>query len=101
PCSHVAGNHEVTDVGLQPDCALLRRARPEIPMAILAVAVRAERVAKEVEGLAAGIPNRGLRLVESEPQLGHRLPRPRQSFSRRAAAEANEVIGIRDDPGLV
>jgi len=38
-------------------------------MSILAIAVRAERVAREVEGLAEGIPNRGLRLVESEPQL--------------------------------
>jgi hypothetical protein len=53
-------------------------------MAILAIAVRAERVAKEVEGLAAGIPNRGLRFVESEPQFGHQLLRPRQSLSRRA-----------------
>ena len=53
-------------------------------MAILAIAVRAERVAKEVEGLAAGILNRGLCLVESEPQLGHHLLRPRQSLSRRA-----------------
>ncbi len=44
----------------------------------------AERVAKEVEGLAEGIPNRGLRLVESEPQLGHHLLRLRQSHSRRA-----------------
>ena len=53
-------------------------------MSILAIAVRAERVAREVEGLAEGIPNRGLRLVESEPQLGHHLLRPRQSLSRRA-----------------
>jgi len=53
-------------------------------MSILAIAVRAERVAKEVEGLAEGIPNRGLRLVESEPQLGHHLLRLRQSLSRRA-----------------
>ena len=53
-------------------------------MAILALAVRAERVATVVERLAAGILNRGLCLVESEPQLGHQLLRPRQSLSRRA-----------------
>src|SRR5216683_3232607 len=101
PCSHVSGNQEVTDLGLEPEYALLRRARPEIPMAILAIAVRAERVAKEVERLAAGIPNRGLRLVEREPQFGHHLPRPRQRLFRRPAAEDDEVIGIGDDPGLV
>ena len=35
-------------------------------MAILVIAVRAERVAKELEGLAAGILNRGLFLAEGE-----------------------------------
>jgi hypothetical protein len=49
-------------------------------LAILAIVVRAERIAKEAGGLAAGIANRGLRLVESEPQLGHHLPRPRPSL---------------------
>src|SRR5258707_14725819 len=70
-------------------------------MAILAIAVWAERIAKEVEGLAAGIPNRGLRLVEGEPKLGHPVTRPRQRLFRRTAAEDNEVVGIGDDPGLV
>jgi hypothetical protein len=54
-------------------------------MAIPARAVRAERGAKEVEGLAAGILNRGPCLVESEPQLGHHLLRPRQSLSPEPA----------------
>ena len=49
-------------------------------MAILAIAVRAERIAKEVEALAPSIANRGLRLVEGEPEPGHHLPRPRQSL---------------------
>src|SRR5947209_18607229 len=70
-------------------------------MAILAVAVWAERIAKKVEEFAAGIPNRGLRLVEGEPKLGHHLPRPRQRLCRRSAAEDDEVVGIGDDPGLV
>ena len=60
-------------------------------MAILAIAVRAERVAKEVERLAPGIPNRGLPLVEGESKLGHHLPRPRQRLPRGLAAEDDEV----------
>ena len=85
----------------EPQHALLRRARPEIPVAILAIAVRAERVAKEVEALAPSIPNRGLRLVEGEPEPGHHLPRPRQSLGRVTAAEDDEVVGIGDDVGPI
>ena len=62
PCSYVARHQQIADLGLEPENALLRRARPEIPMAVLAIAVRAERIAKKVEGFAPGIPNRGLRL---------------------------------------
>ena len=81
--------------------ALLRRARPEIPVAILAIAVRAERVAKEVEALAPSVANRGLRLVEGEPEPGHHLPRPRQGLGRVTAAEDDEVVGIGDDVGPI
>ena len=66
-------------------------------MAVLAIAVRAKRVAKKFEGFAPGIPNRGLRLVEGEPKLDHHLPRPRQRLCRRLAAEDDEVVGIGDD----
>src|SRR5688572_22346800 len=50
-----------------------------------------------VEALAPSIANRGLRLVEGEPEPGHHLPRPRQSLGRVTAAKDNEVVGIDDD----
>src|SRR5205823_9225972 len=80
PRSHVAGNQEVADLAPEPEHALLRRARPEIPVAILAIAVRTERIAEEIEALAPSIANRGLRLVEGEPEPGHRPPRPCQGL---------------------
>jgi hypothetical protein len=46
-------------------------------MAVLPVIVQAERIAKEVEPLLPGVPNRGLRLVEEEPELGHHRLYPR------------------------
>ena len=52
PRSHVARNQEVADLGREPEHALLRRARPELPVAVLAIAVRTERIAKEVEANA-------------------------------------------------
>src|SRR3954465_15872022 len=55
PRSRVAGNQEVADLAREPEHALLRRARPEVPGAILAIAVRAERVAEEVEALASSV----------------------------------------------
>lgn len=61
---------------------------------IVAEQVRAERVAEEVEALAPGVPNRGLGLVEGEPEPGHHLPRPRQSLSGVAAAE-DDMVGLR------
>ena len=70
-------------------------------MAVLAVMVRAEAIAKEVEALAPGIPDRGLRFVEGEPELGHRPPRPRQRLGRMSAAENDEIVGVRDDLGLI
>jgi hypothetical protein len=59
--------------------------------------VRSERVAKEVEALLAGVFQRGLRLVDGQPELGHHRLRPRQRLRRATAAEDDEVIGIRDD----
>ena len=58
------------------------------------IAVRAERVAKEVEALLASVPHRGFRLVERQPELRHHRLRPRQSLRRAAAAEDDEVVGI-------
>src|SRR5262245_61938157 len=76
PGAHVAGDQDVADLGLEPQHALRGGARSQVPMAILPVVMRAEAVAKEVETFAPGIPDRGLRLVESEPEPGHHRARP-------------------------
>src|SRR5260370_17553598 len=49
PCSHVAGHHKAADFGLQPENALLRRARPEIPVALLSIPVPAPRVTTKLK----------------------------------------------------
>jgi hypothetical protein len=54
----------------------------------------AERVAKEVEALIAGILQRGLFLIDAEPELCHHRLRPRQRLRRMTAAEDDEVVGI-------
>src|SRR5712672_4571078 len=61
--------------------------------------MRTERVAKEREALLTGVPQRGLGLVERQPELGHHRLRPRQGLRRTTAAEDDEVVGIGDDMG--
>src|SRR5208282_6488376 len=56
----------------------------------------AERVAKEVEALLAGVFQRGFRLVDGEPELGHHRLRPRQRPGRMTAAEDDEVSRPRE-----
>src|SRR6185369_8144444 len=92
---------QTADLRLEPQHAPLRRARAQIPVAILAVVMRAERVAKEVEALVSAVPEHGLRLIEREPQPGQHLPRPCQSLGGSAAAQDDEVVGIGDDVGTV
>src|SRR3954471_8857524 len=93
----VAGHQEITYLRLDPLYARLGRACAQVPMAVLPVAMRAERVAKEVEALPAGVLHRGLGLVEHQPKLRHHRPRPRQGLGRPTAAEDDEVIGIGGD----
>src|SRR5271165_7213553 len=54
-------------------------------------------VAEEIEALIPSVPHRGFRLVERQPELRHHRFRPRQSLLRAAAAEDDEVVGVRDD----
>ena len=61
--------------------------------------MRSERVAEEVEALLAGVFQRSLGLVESEPELRHRIAHPRQRLGGTAATEDDEIIGIGDDMG--
>jgi hypothetical protein len=62
--------------------------------------MRAERVAKERKALLTGISQRGLRLIERQPELCHHFFRPRQRLGRTTAAEDDEVVGVRDDMSL-
>jgi hypothetical protein len=79
--------------------AFLGRRRAQIPITLLAVVIRSERVAKEVEVLLAGILQLGFHLVEREPEPGHHRFGPRQRLGRMSAAEDDEVVGIGDDMG--
>src|SRR4029077_7554452 len=98
PWCFIAGDQEIADLRLDPLYTLPRRAGAQIPMAVLPVVVRAERVTKEVKAFLAGILQRGLHLVERQPEFRHRRLRPRQRLGRVAAAEDDEVVGIGDDP---
>src|SRR5208282_107244 len=66
--------------------ALPRWTRAQIPVAILPVVVRSEAVAQEVEVFLPRVAQRSLRFVYGKPELGHYLPRPRQSLFRVSAA---------------
>ena len=90
----VAGPQEPSDLQLEPSHALPGRARPQIPVAILAKALRAEAIAQEVEALLAAIADAGLGLVQGQSQPGHHLPRPGQGLPRVSATEDDKVIGI-------
>src|SRR5271166_6152122 len=90
PWPFIAGSQEIADLGLDPLNTLLGRACARVPMAVFPVAVRAECVAKEIEALAPGVPHRGFRLVERQPELRHHRSRPRQGLLRATAAEDDE-----------
>jgi hypothetical protein len=65
--------------------------------AVFPVAVWAERVTEEVKVFRAGILQRGLRLVQRQPEFRHHRTCPRQRLVRVPAAEDDEAVGIRDD----
>ena len=60
------GPSTVAHLRLEPGNAPLGRARPQVPVAILAKPMRAEAVAQEVEALLAGLTHAGLRLVQGQ-----------------------------------
>src|SRR5262245_420991 len=101
PGALIAGHQERSDLVLEPLHAFPRRARAQVPVAVLPVTVWTERVAKKVEPFLSGIPDRGLRLVEGEPEPHHHVLRPRHCLDRATAAEDDEVVGIIDDVGPV
>ena len=56
-----------------------------------------ERVPKKVEAFLPGVLQRGLGLVDGQPESGHHTSRPLQSRVRIPTAENDKVIGIGDD----
>src|SRR3954454_3417167 len=76
--------------GLAPPCT-------QVPLAVPLVAMRSERISEKVEPLRPGVPQRGLHLIECQPELRHHRLCPCQSLRRIPLAEDDEVIGIVDD----
>src|SRR6476620_5566668 len=70
---------------------LLRRTRSQIPMAILLVAMRPERVPEKVEALLPCLLDARLRLLQGDPHSCDHLPRPIQRLCRFAATENHAV----------
>src|SRR5689334_25403577 len=60
-----------------------------------------KRISKKVEPFVPNVSDRGLCLVERQPQPVHHLSRPRLGLVRMSAAENDEVIGIGDDMGSI
>src|ERR1039458_7813716 len=82
PRPDMARHQQVSHLFLDARYALLRRTRSQIPMAGLPIAMWAKRVTQKVEALFARLPNTGLRLIQSEFQPRHHLPRPSQCLFR-------------------
>ena len=97
PWRTLPGTRTSIDLRLHPLDTLLGWTCAQVPVAVPLVAVRTERVSKEVEALRPCVLHRGLRLVERQPELRHHRLCPRQSLSRMSLAEDDEVIGIVDD----
>ena len=93
-CTRRAGRRSPRTFSLSRATLFLDGARPQIPVAILAKALRAEAIAQEVEALLAAIADAGLGLVQGQSQPGHHLPRPGQGLPRVSATEDDKVIGI-------
>jgi hypothetical protein len=96
PRPDVARRQQASHLLLDARHALLRRTRSQIPMACLPIAMWPKRVTRKVEALFARLPNTGLRLIQSEFQPRHHLPRPFQCLLRFAATEDHEIIRVVD-----
>src|SRR5215469_11262238 len=92
PGPRVAGHQKVSHLFLDACHRLLRRACPQIPMAILLVAMRPERVSQKVEALLTRLLDAGLRLIQGDPHPCYHLPRPIQCLCRFPATQNHEII---------
>src|SRR2546426_59875 len=79
----------------------LGRTRPQIPVAILLVAMRSERVTQKVEALFARLLDAGFRLIQGDPHSVYYLPRPIQCLGRFAATENHKIIRVVYDLGVI
>src|SRR5262249_39830718 len=82
PSPRVAGHQKFSHLLLDPCHRLLRRTRSQIPVAILLIAMRPERVTQKVEAFLTGLLDAGLRLIQGDPHSCDYLPRPIQRLGR-------------------
>src|SRR5215469_17682396 len=67
PSPRVAGHQKLSHLPLDACHRLLRRTGSQIPMAILLVAMRPERISQKVEALLTRLLDAGLRLIQGSP----------------------------------
>src|SRR6516225_8349346 len=100
PGPRITGYEKVSHLFLDACHCLLRRAGPQIPTAILLVAMWPERVPEKAKALLARLLDAGLRLIQGDPHACDHLPRPIPCLSRFAATENHEVSRPREShPG--
>jgi hypothetical protein len=97
PRPHVSRLQKIPDLGLDPQHALVGWACCQIPSSTFGKVARSQRVAKEIEALPPCVLDRGLRLVQRQPEFRHRRSCPDQRLVRVAATEDNEIVGVGDD----
>src|SRR5437879_6042783 len=101
PRPRIAWLQQVSHFFLDTCHRLPGRACSQIPMAILLVAMRSERVTQKVEALFARLLDTGFRLIQGDPHPVYHLPRPIQCLSRFAATENHKIIRVVDDWGII
>src|SRR5215469_14316133 len=100
PRSLVAGHQKFSHFPFDACHRLLRRTRPQIPTAILLVAMWPERVTQKIEDLLTRLLDAGLRLIQGDPHPCNHLTRPIQCLGRFAATENHEIVRIVHDVGV-
>src|SRR5215469_18056333 len=100
PGPRITGYEKVSHLFLDACHCLLRRAGPQIPTAILLVAMWPERVPEKAKALLARLLDAGLRLIQGDPHACDHLPRPIQCLGRFTATENHEIIRVVHDMGV-
>ena len=100
PRSHIVGSQEIARFCPESCHTFLRRTSSKIPMAILPIVMRPERITKKVEAFFARWFDARFRFVQSEPQLSHDTARPIQCLLRFVATQDHKIISVVHDMGL-